>query len=174
MIRKAVEGDLPGVYALYEAVLSQEAAQGFCYTNWRKGVYPTEETARRALLAGSLYLAVEEGRVLGAVIVNGEQSPEYGAGAWRLPAREEEVGVLHTLCVHPGARGRGLASALVQFGEALCRRAGKRVMRLDTRAVNLPGRRLYPSLGYEEAGQVELLLPGEERALVQLFEKALL
>lgn len=173
MIRKATEQDLSAVLALYEAVLEEEAAGGFRYTKWQKGVYPTEETAQRAIEAGELYLGENDGRAWGAVIVNGVQAMEYIQGAWAIPVEDGQVGVLHTLCVHPESRGQGRAGELVRYGEDLCRSQGRCVMRLDTRATNLPGLRLYPSLGYQEAGQVELCLAGGDRARMQLYEKNL-
>lgn len=173
MIRQAKLEDLHAVLALYEAVLAEEAAGGFQYTQWRKGVYPTEETALRGIEAGELYLGEEDGQVWGAVIVNGVQAPEYGCGAWTLPAEDRQVGVIHTLCIHPKSRGQGRAGQLVHYGEELCRAQGKHVMRLDTRVTNLPGLRLYPTLGYQAAGQVELRLAGGVPARMQLYEKAL-
>lgn len=173
MIRKADRTDLPAVRALYEAVLDAEAAAGLGYLAWRKGIYPTEETARRGLEEGTLYVGESSGRIWGAVIINNHQAREYEDGAWTLPAEPEEVGVLHTLCVHPEARGQGHAAELVRYGENLCRTQGRRVMRLDTRAVNVPGLKLYASLGYREAGQVELCLQNCAPDRVQLYEKAL-
>lgn len=173
MIRQAVKDDLPAISALYEAVLDGAAAQGSHYLNWRRGVYPTAETARQAIEAGELYVGEDAQMLWGAVVVNGTQSPEYAQGAWTFPADTAEVGVLHTLCVHPEARGQGRAGELVRFGEALCRTQGRRVMRLDTWAGNIPGLRLYPSLGYTPIEQVEMRLAAEETARMQLFEKKL-
>lgn len=173
MIRQARPEDLDAVEALYGAVQDVEAARGFCYTKWRRGFYPTRETAQRAMEAGELYIDVEEGCVLAAVVVNGRQSPEYAQCPWKFPAEAAEVGVLHTLCVHPKAQRQGRAGALVRYAEQLCREQGKRVMRLDTRVGNLPGRRLYPALGFREAGQVQIPLTETDLAWMQLYEKAL-
>ena len=60
MIRAAVSADLPGVAAIYDAILDREEA-GPVYTNWQRGKYPTLDTARRALEAGSLYVGEENG-----------------------------------------------------------------------------------------------------------------
>ena len=46
MIRLATAADLPAVAAIYEAILDREAESGICYTNWQKGKYPTQDTAR--------------------------------------------------------------------------------------------------------------------------------
>lgn len=173
MIRQARQEDLDAVEELYDAVLDADAARDVRYTPWRRGVYPTRETAQRAIGAGELYIDMEEGRVWGAMVVNGEQSPEYAQCPWTLPAAPAEVGVFHTLCIHPEAQRQGRAGALVRCAEDLCRGQGKRVVRLDTWTGNLPGLRLYPALGFREAGQVQMQLSETELAWMQLYEKAL-
>ena len=55
MIRKAVERDLPAVSAIYERIHRREEA-GLGSTGWKRGVYPTRETARAALAAGELFV----------------------------------------------------------------------------------------------------------------------
>ena len=63
MIRPATEADLPQVSAIYDAILDKEAAIGVVYTNWRKGAYPTLDTARTVLAAGTLDVGEEDGRI---------------------------------------------------------------------------------------------------------------
>lgn len=46
MIRIAKESDLPAVAAVYEAILDHEDATGLHYTGWKRGAYPTADTAR--------------------------------------------------------------------------------------------------------------------------------
>ena len=53
MIRKAVPGDIPAVAAIYERIHDREEA-GAGTTGWKRGVYPTEATAREALAADVL------------------------------------------------------------------------------------------------------------------------
>ena len=54
-IRKATEADISAVAAIYDALLDREE-QGLLTTGWTRGVYPTEQTARDALAAGTLYV----------------------------------------------------------------------------------------------------------------------
>ena len=54
MIRPAVSADLSGIEAIYNAILDREEA-GPVYTNWQRGKYPTTDTARQALEAGTLF-----------------------------------------------------------------------------------------------------------------------
>ena len=173
MIRPAVTGDLPAIAAIYEAILDQDE-RGPVYTNWQRGKYPTESTARQALEAGTLYVGKEEdGALWGVVNLNGLQLPEYAAIPWSLPAGEDEVGVIHTLCIHPGQAGKGLGRRMVAFCEEEARRQGKTVIRLDTWEGNLPTNHLYPSLGYRFAGATEFFFQGFIHEILNCYEKAL-
>ncbi|MDY3985531.1 hypothetical protein [Dysosmobacter sp.] len=54
-IRPATAADLVAVTAIYDAILDREES-GPVYTNWQRGKYPTTDTARQALEAGTLYV----------------------------------------------------------------------------------------------------------------------
>lgn len=172
MIRKAVSTDLPAISAIYEAILDREE-QGPVYTNWQRGKYPTVDTARGALDAGTLYVGEDAGVLWGVVNLNGEQLPEYDAIPWSIPAEREQVGVIHTLCIHPAQSGKGLARQMVAFCEEESRRLGKTVIRLDTWEGNLPANRLYPSLGYRYAGAAEFFFMGFIQETLNCYEKLL-
>ena len=173
MIRKAVPADLPGAEAIYNAILDIEEHGGPVYTNWQRGKYPTMDTARAALEAGTLYVGEDEGGLWGVVNLNGQQLPEYGQIPWSLPASEAQVAVIHTLCIHPQRAGQGLARRMVAFCEGEARRQGKTVMRLDTWEHNLPANRMYPALGYRYAGAAEFFFMGFVREILNCYEKAL-
>ena len=173
MIRKAVAADLPQAAEIYDAILDREEAAGPVYTNWQRGKYPTIDTAREALEAGTLYVGEEDGRLWGVVNLNAVQLPEYDAIPWSLPAEREEVAVIHTLCIRPACSGHGYAKQMVAFCEAEARRLGRKVSRLDTWEGNLPANRLYPSLGYRYAGQAKFFFMGFVRENLNCYEKAL-
>ena len=153
MIRKATAADIPAVAAIYDALLDREE-QGLLTTGWTRGVYPTEQTARDALDAGTLYVLEDEGRVTAAAKIDQHQMEQYAQCAWRNDAPPEQVLVLHTLVVDPSVRGRGCGTAFVRFYEALGRETGRSCLRIDTNARNTPARELYARLGYTEAGIV--------------------
>ena len=123
MIRLATPADLSQAADIYEEILDREA-QGPVYTNWQRGKYPTIDTARQALEAGTFYVGEENGVLWGVVNLNSVQLPEYGAIPWTIPAAAEEVGVIHTLCIRPSCSGRGYARQMVAFCEAEARRQG--------------------------------------------------
>ena len=139
MIRIAKESDLPAVAAVYEAILDHEDATGLHYTGWKRGAYPTADTARNIFNAGTLYVGVDEdGTVWGSMNLNGVQLPEYKNGGWSIPAEDDQVAVIHTLTIHPDRAGQGLARQMVAFAEDTARSQGKTVLRLDTGTDNTP------------------------------------
>lgn len=172
MIRKAAAADLPGIGEIYEAIFDQEA-RGPAYTNWLRGTYPTVDSARQVLEAGTLYVGEEDGVLWGVVNLNGVQLPEYDEIPWSIPAEREAVGVIHTLCIHPRQSGRGCARQMAAFCEETARAQGKSVIRLDTWEGNVPANRLYPSLGYRFAGATEFFFQGYIRETLNCYEKAL-
>lgn len=172
MIRKAAAADLPGIGAIYEAIFDRED-RGPVYTNWLRGTYPTVGSARQVLEAGTLYVGEENGVLWGVVNLNGIQLPEYDQIPWTIPAKREEVGVIHTLCIHPAQSGRGLAKQMAAFCEEAARAQGKTVIRLDTWEGNAPANRLYPSLGYRLAGSTEFFFQGYIHEILNCYEKKL-
>ena len=153
MIRKATAADIAAVNAIYEALLDREE-QGLLTTGWTRGVYPTEQTARDALAAGTLYVLTDGGRVVAAAKIDQQQMPQYAQCPWRHEAAPEQVLVLHTLVVDPTVKGKGYGTAFVGFYEDMGRRMGRPCLRIDTNARNTPARALYAKLGYTEAGIV--------------------
>ena len=153
MIRKATAADIAAVNAIYEALLDREE-QGLLTTGWTRGVYPTEQTARDALAAGTLYVLADGGRVVAAAKIDQQQMAQYAQCPWRYEAAPEQVLVLHTLVVDPTVKGKGYGTAFVGFYEDMGRRMGRPCLRIDTNARNTPARALYAKLGYTEAGIV--------------------
>ena len=172
MIRLATSADLPQAAEIYEEILVRDE-QGPVYTNWQRGKYPTIDTAREALEAGTFYVGEEDGRLWGVVNLNSIQLPEYDAIPWSIPAEREEVGVIHTLCIRPACSGRGYARQMVAFCEEEARRQGKRVMRLDTYEGNAPANAMYPRLGYRFAGGTEFFFQGFIHEVLNCYEKQL-
>lgn len=74
MIRLATPADLSQAADIYEEILDREA-QGPVYTNWQRGKYPTIDTARQALEAGTFYVGEENGVLWGVVNLNSVQLP---------------------------------------------------------------------------------------------------
>ena len=172
MIRFATAADLDGIEAIYDAILTREEA-GPVYTNWQRGKYPTRAHAQQALDAGTLYVGEDDGFLWGVVNLNGIQLPEYDDIPWEIAAEREQVGVIHTMCIHPAASGRGRARRMVTFCEEESRRLGKTVIRLDTWEGNVPANAMYPKLGYTFSGATEFFFQGFIHEILNCYEKKL-
>ena len=171
-IRKAVKEDVGAVAAVFSALHTAEE-NGELTIGWVREIYPTEETARAALMRDDLFVMEEDGRVVGTAIINRLQVPDYARGSWQYAAPDDEVMVLHTLCIHPDAMGRGCGKAFVSFYEAYAREHGCAYLRMDTNAINVNARAMYRKLGYREAGIVPCVFNGIEGVGLVLLEKYL-
>lgn len=78
------------------------------WPRWLPGVYPVLQTAQDGFERGELYVCKVDGVVVAAAKINGEQVDVYDQIPWEHGARDEEVLVIHTLVVAPGAQGRGM------------------------------------------------------------------
>lgn len=170
--RKAVEEDLPAIAAIYDAILTDEEA-GKTVIGWKRGVYPTADTARGALDAGDLFVLEKDGVIAASARLNHIQVPEYAMADWACDAPDEKIFVLHTLTVDPALAGQGLGSAFVEFYEKTAREKGCTCLRMDTNERNAAARRLYAHLGYREAGIVPCCFNGIEGVRLVCLEKLL-
>lgn len=159
MIRKATAADLPAIAKGYRDLLLYERDHGSS-TNWVLDLYPTGQTAERALERDDLYVLEDEGAYRGSMILNQDQAEEYGAVEWLYPATVEEVLVVHTLCIPPQQAGKGYGRQMVTFALEEARRKGCKVVRLDTWAENHPAASLYQKMGFRLAGTGRILLQG--------------
>ena len=112
--------------------LSTDAAQGF----WRRSL------ADMALGRKAIWVAWADGELVGTVTLDLAMPPNQ-------PHRAEVAKLL----VHPEARRRGVAQALMAALEAEAAQRGRRLLTLDTRADDA-GEALYRRLGWQEAGRI--------------------
>ena len=80
-IRKGTARELDELAALYNAVCGALEA-GINYPGWRRDIYPTREDAERGVAAGELYVAVEQGAIVGTMILRQGQEPGYRTARW--------------------------------------------------------------------------------------------
>ena len=59
-IRKAAWGDLGEIARLYDT-LNDYLESHVNYPGWKKGIYPTQEDARKGIEENALFVAVEQG-----------------------------------------------------------------------------------------------------------------
>lgn len=170
MIRKADRSDQDKIISLYERAHAQEEA-GRITTGWKRGIYPDEHSVFAALARDDLYVMEEEGKIIGAAILNQIQPEEYRKGPWEFLAYDEEVFVIHTLYIDLSAQGNGYGRRFLEYYEQTAEKRGCHVLRLDTNAINTKARRFYRLLGYREAGIVPTVFNGIKGVDLVLLEK---
>lgn len=172
MIRKAVSSDIPAVEQIYNEIHTEEEA-GRVVIGWIRSIYPTRKTAETALENGDLYVMEENGRIVAAGRLNKEQEPSYAQAHWEYSAKAEEVMVLHTLVVSPGAEGQGYGKSFVSFYESFALQHGCKYLRMDTNEKNARARRFYKKMGYKEVGIVPCVFNGIKGVQLVCLEKKL-
>ena len=160
MFRPATASDLDTIERHYTELLTHETETGRSTTNWVLGVYPTRETAAKALAEGTLYALEEAGETVASVILNQHQDEFYAEINWQYSAPPEQVLVIHTLCIPPCHAGRGLGRQMVQYAKQHAAAMSCTVIRLDTWAGNTPAARLYQTNGFSLCGRAEVLFQG--------------
>ena len=170
MIRRATEGDLTAIAAIYDRIHDAEEA-GRLTTGWVRGVYPTEATARAALAAGDLFVLQDGGGIVAAARINREQVDVYAQVPWQYPARGDQVMVLHTLTVDPAKSGLGYGRAFLEFYERYALESGCPVLRIDTNEKNTAARAMYKRHGYLESGIVPTVFNGIPGVMLVCMEK---
>ena len=104
---------------------------------WKERILPDVQTG-----ALDLFVARENGHVLGTVQLIPAVMPNQ-------PHRADVAKLL----VHPNARRKGLARALMAALEQRAKAVGRTMLVLDTRSSD-PSRILYQTLGFQIAGEI--------------------
>ena len=170
IIRKANKEDIQEVSAIYDEILDAEE-KGIITVGWERGVYPTKSTAGNALSCNELFVEEDEGKIIGAAIINRKQVDVYSKGSWLYKSEDDSVMVLHTLVISPKAERKGYGKAFVEFYEDYARKNGCNTLRMDTNERNTRARSMYRKLGYREAGIIPTVFNGIEGVGLVLLEK---
>ena len=114
MIRKATGNDLEAVVSLYDEIHCAEEA-GLISTGWKRGIYPSRQSAMAALERDDLFVLEEGGRIIGSGIINQIQVDVYTGAPWKNDVPDDQVCVLHTLMISPSFTGKGNARKFLTF-----------------------------------------------------------
>jgi len=172
IFRKAAAEDIPAIAKIYEDIHTEEES-GRTSIGWIREVYPTKKTAEASLLRGDLFVAEDNGIIVGAAIINQLQVDVYEGAGWQFPAEDSAAMVLHTLVIAPGVFGKGYGKAFVKFYEDYALSQNCPYLRMDTNARNTRARAMYGKLGYREIGIVPCIFNGIEGVQLVLLEKKL-
>jgi GNAT superfamily N-acetyltransferase len=150
-IRLAADADGPALARILRDCIAAMREAGI--EQWDE-IYPTERHLAEDIDAKSLYVACTgSGAIVGIVVLNESQDPEYAKVPWFSEVRPL---VVHRVMVAPASQGQGIAQALMTFAEQHARTAGYGSIRLDAFTLNPRALRLYERLGYTARGTVRL------------------
>lgn len=162
-LRIATGEDLPDLWCQVRSAVAFMNSLG--NPQWNSA-YPTLNHFSAAVEAGSLFVALVEDQIAGAVILDENQAPEYRPLPWSTP---EKSLVIHKLALGQPYMGRGVAGAMLAFArEEACRR-GLGGLRVDTYHKNLPMRRLLAKQGFSFVGPIQF--PFQQPGDYLCFEK---
>lgn len=121
------------------------------YGRWIYGLHPTDDMIERYISDGNMYF-VEEETIIGAVAVTFYQDEDYHPVKWNVQAQDDEVAVIHILCIHPNKQGCGFAKKMMNEIINLAKEKHMKAVRLDALCCNTPAHRLYKNLGFIKCG----------------------
>lgn len=145
---------LAKVTAFYHRVI-EHLERNVNYPNW-SSAHPGDQGIRDAIAAGEQYMCVENGTVLGALVLNENPEGAYDAGAWREKLENGDFLVIHALAVDPSFARRGIGAFMVEQCIGIALQGGYRALRLDVVPGNFPAARLYQKKGFVYAGTRDL------------------
>ena len=166
-IIRATEGDLPAIERITEQAKAQLRGMGL--DQWQKG-YPNAKTWREDIALGRAYVALCEGRVVGAFahLFGEEEDYRVIEGAW---LTHGPYASLHRVCVADGMRGQGIAPAMFEEAVRMTRAQGVPALRIDTHPDNCPMRRAIEKGGFVPCGTIRLSRGLEAGDLRLAFER---
>ena len=129
---------------------------------WQYG-YPSRDIIKDDVERGISYIVKDDGdEIYGTFCLREDEEPTYKViydGAW---LGTEKSFALHRIALCDAARGKGIASRIIEFIVNKCRDAGVSSVKVDTHQGNLPMRKMLEKNGFVYCGIIHLAT-GEER-----------
>ena len=168
-IKKATADQYQSVRQFYHRVIDGIATMPYG-AGWIKNVYPAPEFLRESINNGELYVAMENGNIVSAMVLNHLGNESYGAYNWPTAAKESEVTVIHALGVDPENVGTGYGKKMVQFAIDSARQNRQKVIRLDVLKGNVPAEKLYSGMGFRYLHTMPMFYEDTGRTDFELYE----
>ena len=139
------------------------------YPKWSKD-HPSVEYIDESISRGELFACVENGEILGAVVLSENPEGSYELGDWKVKLERGEYLVIHTLATNPSHQHKGVGSFLVDGCIDYAKANGYKAIRLDVVPENSPAVKLYKSKGFTYAGTKDLMRNIEYIPFFDLYE----
>lgn len=122
------------------------------YGRWVYGQHPTDAMIQKYIDEGYMYHLESDGSILAAVALTPFQGNDYHPIKWNIDITDDEVLVVHILCVSPNVQRTGVAKKVMWEVIRHAANIGKKAVRLDALSCNEPAHKLYESLGFRRCG----------------------
>lgn len=169
-VELAKENDIDGIEELYDK-LHSHLESNTNYPGWRRGMYPTRAEAEKGVAEKTLYVAKNDNKIVGSIILNHEVQEAYSISEWSVKAEIEEILVVHTFAIHPQYIRCGVGKTLLNFSDKLAKEYNIKAIRLDVYEHNQPAINIYEKCGYKYIATVDLGLGCFGLDKFKLYEK---
>lgn len=164
------EKDIDELEQLYDD-LNDYLEKEINYPGWKKGVYPVRQNAIDGIENGNLYVARNNGKIVGSLILSHEPEPAYYEAKWSFESNYSDVFVVYTFVVHPSFLKCGVGKALIDFSIEHSIKSHVKSIRLDVYEGNIPAIKLYEKCGFKYIDTVDLGLGNYGLNWFKLYEK---
>ena len=168
-IRKCTEKDMVPAGAFYDKVVLW-LDEHINYPKWVYRTYPSEGSVCEMTKAGSQYICIDKGKIIGAFVLNTDPQGNYGKGNWEMNLSDGEYMVIHAMAVSPELNGQGLGSEIIRFCAEKGKAEGYRALRADVVPDNFPAKALFAKNGFRYASDADLERNLEDIPVFSLFE----
>ncbi len=156
MIRQANIKDAAEIMECFKAVVAKMQSMGLY--NWSEA-YPSLEKVTADIENESLFVTLEDGRIVGMMTLDEKQDRQYVHLKWA--SEGKRILVVHRLAIHPDCQGKGMGKRLMNFAENFALHNKYEAIRLDVYKES-PARFLYQSMDYQEVGTVYFVPKGQK------------
>lgn len=126
------------------------------HARWIYGKHPTDAMIQSYIDRQEMYLFMDGQNIAGMIAVTMYQSEAYHEIRWSQNLEDDELACLHILAVTPAYQGKGVSKKMMAEIISMVKENGKKAIRLDVLASNIPARRMYERLGFVYRGKQNL------------------
>ncbi len=164
------ENEIDEIENLYND-LNDYLAMGVNYPGWKKDIYPIRQNAIDGVKNRNLYVAKNNGTIVGSIILSHEPEQAYYNVKWGVEAIYSEVLVIRTFVVHPKFMQCGVGKTLIEFVDEFSIKSKFKSIRLDVYEANIPAIKLYEKCGFTYIDTVDLGLKKYGLDWFKVYEK---
>ena len=170
IIELGKENDIDKLEQLYND-LNDYLEKRVNYPGWKKDIYPVRQNAVDGIKHDNLYVARNNGKIIGSIILSHEPEPAYYNAKWAFESDYTDVFVVHTFVVHPDFLKCGVGKDLLDFSVEYSIKSHIKSIRLDVYEKNIPAICLYEKCGFKYIDTVDLGLGNYGLDWFKLYEK---